>query len=123
MSAVNGVLPRLPILEVERMRNANLDLTFRCAETGREQVWVVEPVKAGQEITISYIRQGAADGEAKDGHQKQPRTGIYSRSPRPENVVVFHVLEIACHFGSGNKSFCQFFHSCAAFSFGICGSH
>ena len=39
-------------------------LPSRCAETGREQVWVVEPVEAGQEITISYIRQGAADGEA-----------------------------------------------------------
>ena len=33
------------------------ELLCRCEETGREQVWVVEPVRAGQEITISYIRE------------------------------------------------------------------
>ena len=37
----------------------------RCAETGREEVWVVEPVKAGQEITISYIRERQTDREGE----------------------------------------------------------
>ena len=71
----------------------------RCAETGREEVWVVEPVKAGQEITISYIRERQTDGREGEGKGEPRRIYCNPSAAAGENPVL-HVLEIACHFGS-----------------------